>query len=234
MTSLPPTPIAGITYPKSDLISKAFAFINEHHNPTVANHVIRSSLFALVIIRKLPHLKDCDPESIVLATLLHDLGWSASPSLVSPDKRFEVDGANDARDFIKATANGSKYDDHCLQQIWYAIALHTTTSISLHAQPFVAAVAMGIMSDFLGPNMPGGVSIEEFKEIVGAYPRLGMAGELREVMCGLCKKKPETTYDNFVGLFGLRDVPGYKEQWEKNNARDMLEGALKACEQYED
>ena len=82
--------------------------------------------------------------------------------------------------------------------------------------------------------MPGGiVSVDELKEIVKAYPRLEFAGELNKIMCGLCKNKPETTYDNFVALFGVRDVPGYKEEWEKNNVRDRLEGGFKACAELE-
>ena len=234
MVSLPPTPIAGITYPKSDLISKAFAFINEHHNPTVANHAIRSSIYVLIIARKIPHLSQCSHESLALASLLHDLGWSTTPSLISADKRFEVDGANAAVAFLRSSTSPT-WSDHHLQQIWYAIALHTTPSVSLHAEPFVSAVSYGIMADFRGPNMPGGlITVDEYKEIMQAYPRLDFASQLREISCGLCKNKPETTYDNGFAWFGVRDVPGYKQQWEKKNARDMLEGSLKACEEYDE
>ena len=238
MANLPST-IAGINIPTSHLISAAVAYMNDNSTPTVANHVMRSMVFALVVARKLSHMATVESEGLVIATLLHDLGWSKNPSLISPDKRFEVDGANAARGFVQEhiaadTSSSSKWSDHRLSLLWDAIALHTTPSISLHKQPEVAVVCMGITSDFLGPNMPGGlITVDEYKETVRAYPRLGFAGELKGIMCGLCRDKPETTYDNFVGHFGARDLPGYKEQWEKNQVLGMLEGGLKMCEQYE-
>jgi hypothetical protein len=237
MASLPTSPIAGVRFPITDLTSKTFAYVSEHNTPTVANHVIRSTLFALIISRKVPPYAICDAETIFLATLMHDLGWSSTPSLISKDKRFEVDGANAARDFItsSASAHDSKWTEQRVQLIWDAIAMHTSPSISLHGQPGVAVVTYGITADFFGPNTPGGViTADEFKEVVKAYPRLDFEAELQRITCSLCTNKPETTYDNFVGLFGCRDVPGYKEEWEKHQVPEMLDGALKACKEFED
>ena len=236
MASLPTSPIAGVKLPITDLTSKAFAYVQEHNSPTVANHVIRSTLFALIIARKVPPYAGCDAESIFLATILHDLGWSSTPSLISKDKRFEVDGANAARDFINnhASGNDTKWTEERVQVIWDAIAMHCSPSISLHGQPGVAVVTYGITADFFGPNTPGGViSVDEFKEVVKAYPRLDFEAELKKIACGLCTNKPETTYDNFIGLFGCRDVPGYKEEWDKHLVIDEMEGALKACKEFE-
>ena len=236
MATLPTSPVAGVQFPVTDLTSKAFAYVHGHNTPTVANHVIRSTLFALIIASKVPPFASCDAESIFLATILHDLGWSSTPALISKDKRFEVDGANAAREFInsRAEASDTKWTEQRVQLVWDAIALHTSPSISLHGQPGVAVVTSGIMADFFGPNTPGGViTVDEFKEVIKAYPRLGFQAELKNIACGLCRNKPETTYDNFVGLYGCRDVPGFKVEWEKHQALEMLEGGLKACEELE-
>lgn len=236
MSSIPTSPIAGVKFPITSLTSKAFTYVQEHNTPTVANHVRRSTLFALIISRKVPAYACCDAETIFLATIMHDLGWSKTDSLISKDKRFEVDGANAARDFINSSvdANDSKWTEQGVQVIWDAIAMHTSPSISLHGQPGVAVVTYGITADFFGPNTPGGViTVEEFKEVVQAYPRLDFEAELKSITCNLCVNKPETTYDNFVGLFGCRDVPGYKEEWEKHQAPDVLDGALRACKKFE-
>lgn len=32
---------------------------------------------------------------------------------------------------------------------------------------------------------------------------------LREICCRLCRTKPETTYDNFVGEYGERYIEGF-------------------------
>lgn len=183
MASPPTSPIAGVKFPISNLTSKAFAYVQEHNTPTVANHVMRSTLFALTIAQKVPPFAGCDAETTFLATAMHDLGWSSTPSLISKDKRFEVDGANAAREFIKtyAETTDAKWTEQRVQLIWDAIALHTSPSISLHGQPGVAVVTYGIMADFFGPKTPGGViTVDEFKEVVKAYPRLDFEAELKK------------------------------------------------------
>ncbi|KAK7728076.1 hypothetical protein SLS57_002546 [Botryosphaeria dothidea] len=70
----------------------------------------------------------------------------------------------------------------------------------------------GAWADFQGPDrtVPAGIlTWDEYNAIVKAYPRLGLMGELKEVMCGLCKTKPATTYDNTVGEWGEMFVEGY-------------------------
>jgi HD superfamily phosphohydrolase YqeK len=236
MSSIPTSPVAGVKFPVTDLTSKAFAYVQTHNTPTVANHVIRSTLFALIIARKVPSYASCDAESIFLATIMHDLGWSSTSSLISKDKRFEVDGANAAREFIHSNAetNGAKWTEQRIQMIWDAIAMHTSPSISLHGQPGVAVVTYGITADFFGPNSPGRViTVDELREVVKAYPRLDFEAELKQITCNLCTQKPETTYDNFVGLFGCRDLPGYREEWEKHQVPEMLDGGLRACKEFE-
>lgn len=54
-----------------------------------------------------------------------------------------------------------------------------------------------------------------------------------EIPHGLCKTKPETTYDNFVGEFDKGHVDGYNEEWEKRRMDEYLAPAVKACEKYE-
>jgi hypothetical protein len=240
MSSLPST-IAGIAIPSSPTITAALAHINAKNLPSTVNHCIRSSIFAVLITSKHPGLVSAtiSPESLVLACLLHDLGWSTSPECVSPDKRFEVDGANAAREYLASTT-GPKEDDehsgkaHDVKAIWYAIALHSTPSIALHSEPLVAATAWGIMADFLGPETPGGFVTEgEFREVLKAYPRAGLKEDTFGILCGLCKNKPETTFDNFVGDIGRKFVEAYEEKWEERRFGKVVWAALERNEVYE-
>ena len=236
MASLPISTIAGIDVPLTDLTKKALTYVNEHNIPSTVHHSIRSAIFGLIIRGKVPHLEEVDQESIVLAALMHDLGWSTTTSINSADKRFEVDGANAARDFLKANArsDSKEWNEQRLQQVWDSIALHATPSIAMYGQPIVTVVAWGIVADFCGPETPGGViSVDEYKEVVKAYPRIGFLEQTTEILCGLCKTKPETTYDNFVGDFGRAHVDGYRGEWEKRRMNDYLPAVLKACEKYE-
>jgi len=233
-SQFPPFPVSGITFPGSSLITSALEYSKEHTTPTVVNHCLRSSAFALIISKKIPSLNALNPEALVLSTLLHDLGWAADKDFISKDKRFEVDGANLAKAFVSSHAPQPSFD---LNTIWTSIALHTVPSISLHhPTPEVAATCFGISADFAGPNMPGGLlSVEEYKEVLHAFPRLGFTSDgLKEIMCNLCREKPETTFDNFVGDFGLKYLgDDFKEAHAKGSIADRLMGGLQALAQYD-
>jgi hypothetical protein len=131
--------------------------------------------------------------------------------LVSKDKRFEIDGANAARDFLRNEALASEWDKHRLQLVWDAIALHTTFSIAVEKEIEVQSCAIGILADFSGPEKSiGGVLTREvWNGIVEDFPRDGFRDGVKEALCHLCRTKPETTYDDWVADFGTKYVNGY-------------------------
>jgi hypothetical protein len=143
-------------------------------------------------------------ELIVFSTIMHDLGWATDKTLLSKDKRFEVDGANMARSYLEEVKFSAGWDKHRTQLMWDAIALHATPSFALHKEAEVKIAHIGIMADFLGPAYTGfPITVEENQEIVDAFPRLGFKKQFLDIMCGLCAFKPETTYGNFVGDYGV-------------------------------
>jgi hypothetical protein len=71
----------------------------------------------------------------------------------SPNERFELDGANAARDFLRG--HGISQQD--IDTVWTAIALHTTPGIPQHMHPVIALVTAGKM-DVLG------IAYSEFRD----------------------------------------------------------------------
>jgi len=204
--------LGGITVPKTSAIDAAISYIRSHSSDLTYNHTMRSFLFGFCIASKLPHLKDREVEVHAVSAILHDLGWDSTGELISKDKRFEVDGTNAARDFLrqlKAEGDNS-WDDRRLQLVWDSIALHTSFSIVQYKEPECVGCWLGILADFTGPdNSPeGSLTWAEYDGIVKEYPRLKLIAGLKELFCGFCKTKPETTYDNMVGTFG-KYVKGY-------------------------
>jgi hypothetical protein len=217
------------------------------------NHSVRAAALSLVIAKKFPPLaqnKDLDVEAIVLSNLLHDMGWTMDKSLLKKDLRFEVDGANIARDFINhnhASHGESHFDKHRIQLIWDAIALHATPTIAAHKEPEVLATHLGILADFFGPNLPLAppgtlVTPEEFREVLQAYPRLDFKNEIRQLFCGMCQEKDITVVAaNFVKEYGLEygyDAKGtgkeeFSKKIEEAGLMKGLEKALDETEQYE-
>ena len=212
MSILPTKVIAGVSVPDTPLISKAYQFARENLDDFAFNHVVRSWLFGIFIGDNIPPFQGRDVELHSIAALLHDLGWSKSPEIISKDKRFEVDGANAAREFLIREGKKAEWDQHRLQLAWDAVALHSTLSIAMHKEPEVQCCMVGIVSDFTGPEKsPGGVLTREvWSGVVKEYPRSGFKDGVIEVMCGFCKTKPDTTYDNIAGEFGAKFVEGYR------------------------
>lgn len=143
---------------------------------------------------------------------MHDIGWDPTGELVSPDKRFEVDGADAARNFLRAEA--PDWDERRLQLVWDAIALHTTGSIVFYKEKEVQAVAYGIWADFQGPDkVKGGLlTWDEYNAVVDELPRLNLMRGVKHMMCFFCETKPATTFDNTVGEWGDKFVKGYDRQ----------------------
>ncbi|KAL2826677.1 hypothetical protein BDW59DRAFT_63025 [Aspergillus cavernicola] len=209
----PTRTMAGITVPDTPLIQAALAYAKTHNDPMSYHHVHRSWLFGCIIASKVPSFQDTNMEVHAVSAILHDLAWDHTSPFSTPDKRFEVDGANAARDFLAREIEGSHFDDRQRQLVWDSIALHTTPSLASHKEPEVALCNMGIGADFMGPGTPGGlITKEEYRAVVGELPLLGFKESVKKIMCGLCVHKPETTYDNFVGAFGKRYVEGYEAQ----------------------
>jgi hypothetical protein len=194
--------LAGVTIPDTPLITKSLEYTRLHSSDFAFNHIQRSMLFGFIISEKIPELASRDREAHAIAALMHDIGWDPTGELVSEDKRFEVDGAEAARDFLKKEAPG--WDKHRLQLVWDAIALHTTGSIVFYKEPEVAACAYGIWADFQGPDrVQGGLlTWDEYNKVVEELPRLELMSNLKDVMLHLCHTKPATTYDNTVGEWG--------------------------------
>lgn len=205
---------AGVTIPDTPLISKALEFARMHLEDYAYNHIYRSLLLGFIISDKIPELKHRDREAHAIAALLHDLGWDYTGKLISKDRRFEVDGADAARDFLRREGVTAEWDKHRLQLVWDAIALHTIGSIVFYKEPEVQACAYGIWADFQGPDrVPNGLlTWEEYNKVVAELPRLELMKGLKGVMCNLCIIKPDTTYDNTVGEWGDKYVEGYSRK----------------------
>ena len=128
--------IAGIKIPDSKMA------IRDKESDLLYHHSRRVFLFgALTGQRK---SLAYDPELLYVGAMFHDIGLTEQyrHSML----RFEVDGANAARDFLR------KYGvpESSVEMVWDAIALHTTPGIPEHKKAVVALVTAGVEMDVLG------------------------------------------------------------------------------------
>src|SRR5262245_53803856 len=126
--------IAGVSLSDSSLVADAIAYAQSLSEPYLFNHAMRSWLFAAKIGQA--KAMAWDEEVMAVGGILHDIGLTAG---VRGEHRFEVNGANAARAFIKERG----LPDRRAQLIWDLVALNSTASIALHKETEVALGTMG-------------------------------------------------------------------------------------------
>src|SRR5215467_7751639 len=192
--------LAGVSVPDTPLIIRAIEFAREASEPYLFNHAMRSWLFAALLAQR--KQAGHDAEVLAVTTILHDIGLTES---FDGPLRFEVEGANAARNF----ASKEGMDERRTQLIWDGVALNSTVSIALYKEAEIALATMGIGLDWGGFGYEA-LSDAEVGEIVEAFPRLGMKERFTQAVCRIVETRPVTTYDNFARDFGERFTPGYK------------------------
>src|ERR1700735_3583735 len=130
------TTIAGIRIPDSAMARAATELVRDTEPDLLYNHSRRVFLFGALTgeRRQLAY----DPELLYIGAMFHDMGLTEK--YWSPNDRFEVDGANAAREFLKQYGIG----ENEIEQVWDSIALHTTPGIPQYKKPVVALVTAGV------------------------------------------------------------------------------------------
>jgi hypothetical protein len=187
-TSSHPALISGISIPDSKLANEITEFIRDTEPTLLFNHSSRVYYFG-ALAGKRRGLK-FDAELLYAGAMFHDIGLVSAYS--SDADRFEVDGANAARDFLRR----HNISDQDIDHVWTAIALHTTPGIPQYMHPVVALVTAGVEMDVLGIDYASFTDSDR-DAVVQAFPRRANFKEdiLQSFYDGI-KHKPETTFGN--------------------------------------
>jgi hypothetical protein len=180
--------ISGIRIPDSKLANEITQFIRDTETTLLFNHSSRVYYFGALSGQRRGF--KFDAELLYAGAMFHDMGLV--PAYSSEADRFEVDGANAARDFLRGH-NISKQD---IDLVWTAIALHTTPSIPQYMHPVVALVTAGVEMDVLGIDYSTFTDSDR-SAVVKAFPRTAHFKEdiLQAFYDGI-RHKPETTFGN--------------------------------------
>ncbi len=154
--------ISGISVPDSKLANEIAEFVRDTESSLLFNHSTRVYYFGALAGQR-RGLK-FDAELLYAGAMFHDLGLV--PAYSSPTDRFEVDGANAARAFLRHHNICEQDIDH----VWTAIALHTTPGIPQYMHPVVALLTAGVEMDVLGIDYASFADSDR-NAVVQAYPR---------------------------------------------------------------
>lgn len=192
--------VAGIVIPDSTIASQATELLLEHGTEFLYNHSLRVFIFAA--LNGARNNLAYDAELLYVSSVFHDLGLVSKYS--SADKRFEVDGANAARDFL----SGHGLPKESLQLVWDTIALHTTIGIAEYKEPEVALMYSGVGLDVMGEGYEN-LSNDHREEITAAFPRNDFKKKIIPAFFSGFEHKTETTFGNIKADVCAYMIPNF-------------------------
>jgi HD domain len=183
-----PQLVAGVAIPDSKLAREVTELVRDTESPLLFHHSSRVYYWG-ALTGKRRGLR-FDPELLYAGAMFHDMGLT--PQHASADKRFEVDGANVARDFLRSRGIAERD----VETVWTAIALHTTPGIPQFMHPVIVLVTAGVEMDVLGIEFSE-LTDAERDAVIHAHPRPGrFKEEIIQAFYDAIHPRPETTFGN--------------------------------------
>lgn len=176
--------IAGIHVPDTALAREVTEFIRDTEDELLFNHSRRVFFFgALQGLRRGLHP---NMELLYVAAMFHDIGLTEHYR--NSTIRFEVDGANAARDFLMDAGVGKADADTA----WLGIALHTTPGVPEFLAPEVALLQAGVEVDVVGVGREQ-LTPEALAAVTTAHPRPDFKNRILAAFNDGMKHRPRTT-----------------------------------------
>ena len=173
--------VAGVRIPDTALCIAAVDLLESSSPEFLCTHCLRTYIFGSLAVKSLGR-PVADEEAALCAALLHDLG------LIPPyrrDNRFEIDGADAARDFCAKHQVSPERAD----LVWKAIVLHTSPGIPTRLAGEITLVHLGAGLDFLGLGLDQ-VPPQILEEILEKYPRMRFKSQFRDLLVEHCQRNP--------------------------------------------
>ncbi|CAL9540624.1 hypothetical protein SUDANB121_04247 [Nocardiopsis dassonvillei] len=179
--------IAGVAVPDSGLATAVTEFIRDTEDDLLYHHSRRVYLFG-VLQGRLRGI-EADPELLYTGAMFHDLGLTERYR--TSQKRFEVDGADAARDFLL----GQGLSPAEARTVWLGVALHTTPNIPEFLDPEIALVTAGVEADVLGIGYDR-LPAEAVAAVVAAHPRPDFKNRILAAFDAGNAHRPDSTFGN--------------------------------------
>jgi hypothetical protein len=119
--------------------------------------------------------------------MFHDFGLTRGYR--SSMLRFEIDGANAARDFLLRCG----VDSADARTVWLSIALHTTPGVTQFLEPEIALVKAGVETDVVGIGRDH-LSLDAIAAVTSAHPRPEFKRSFLAALTNGLKHRPHTTF----------------------------------------
>ena len=185
MTAASTQHVAGIVIPNTPLVREITEYIRDTEDELLFNHSRRVFFFGALQ----GHRRGLQPdlELLYAGAMFHDIGLTEGyrTSML----RFEVHGANAARDFLLQHG----VDEAAAGKVWLSIALHTTPGVPEFLEPEIALVTAGVETDVLGIGRDD-LSAEAIEAVTAAHPRPDFKNRILRAFTDGMKHRPRSTF----------------------------------------
>lgn len=181
------TEIAGVEIPDTPLVREITEYIRDTEDDLLFHHSRRVYLFGALQGQRRGVKPDL--ELLYAGAMFHDIGLTEGYR--SSQLRFEVDGANAARAFL--IERGVSTED--AQNVWLAIALHTTPGIPEFLSPEVALVTAGVETDVVGIERDT-LTSRDLDAVVAVHPRPDFKNRILHAFFEGNRHRPRSTFGN--------------------------------------
>jgi HD domain len=153
-----------LALPTGPLVDASLALARATESPPIADHSIRTFLFARLLADHEGCLNDAayDEDLLFAATVMHDLGLGER---ARGHARFEVEGA----DLAAAVLREHGVADADVDRVWEAIALHSSHGLAERRGLLTYLTYKGVFID--AGRLAGPVADGLREEVLNAYPK---------------------------------------------------------------
>ncbi|OBI37954.1 diguanylate cyclase [Mycobacterium sp. E1386] len=204
--------IAGIVIPDTAVVRDATDFIRGAEDDVLFHHSRRVFLFGALHGRRLGLVPD--PELLYVGAMFHDLGLTARYG--SSSQRFEMDGADAARDFLLERGVEKSEAD----KVWLGIALHSTPEVPARLCPETALLAAGVKTDVVGVGRDD-LAPDAVDAVIAAHPRPDFKNRILAAFNDGMKHRPDTTF----GTMNDDVLAHFDPTFKRGNMVDFILGS---------
>ncbi|MCV7290308.1 HD domain-containing protein [Mycolicibacterium wolinskyi] len=178
--------IAGIEVPDTALVREVTEYIRDAEDDLLFHHSRRVFFFGA--LQGMRRGLQPDLELLYVGAMFHDLGLT-EPFRSSSALRFEVDGANAARDFLLQRG----VDEAAARKVWLGIALHTTPGVPEFLDPEIALVTAGVETDVLGIGRDD-LTPDALAAVTAVHPRPDFKNRILRAFNDGVRQRPHSTF----------------------------------------
>ncbi|WP_322080963.1 phosphohydrolase [Burkholderia sp. BCC1972] len=154
--------VAGVRIPRTPMAIEAAEAARASLPRVITDHACRVFVLASLAARRAG--ERCDAEALYVAAMYANMGLS--PAYGRSTERYELDSADAAQAFLLR----HQTPQHVRDDVWRAIALHTTPGVAARMSPLARALASAVATDLMATDIDA-YSADERLALLAAYPR---------------------------------------------------------------